>query len=171
MQKSPIYVRTDIRKEAPMVLAIFWLAGILFGAACCYVSTEDTVSLMRGICAGPVSIVGVMNAVFVPFLLSVVFIMLSMKRMLMVLCFLKAFLFSFVSVGILASCGSSGWLLRYFLLFCDCTMLPMLYWYWRRAFTGPAKHLWISSVFACCIILLTTVLDYRVIAPSVRQIL
>ena len=85
MQKSPIYVRTDIRKEAPMVLAIFWLAGILFGAACCYVSTEDTVSLMRGICAGPVSIVGVMNAVFVPFLLSVVFIMLSMKRMLMVL--------------------------------------------------------------------------------------
>ena len=164
MQNSPIYVRTNTRKETPLILAIFWLSGILFGVACYCVSPEDTVSLMCGIFAGPVSIVGVLNAVFVPFLLSVVFIVLSMKRMLMVLCFFKAFLFSFVSVGILASCGYGGWLLRYFLLFGDCTMLPLLYWYWVHAFTGSAKHLWVSSFFTCCLFLLTTILDYRVIA-------
>lgn len=169
--KSPICASGSTRKGMPLVLAIFWFGGLLCGVMCYCVSPTDTISLMCRTAMSPVSIVGMLNAVLIPFLLSALFTALSMTRMFIVICFLKAFLFSFVSLGILVNCGSGGWLLRYFLLFGDCTMLPLLYWYWMRAVTTPVRHRWVSCILICGVFVLATVLDYRVIAPSVRQIL
>ena len=93
---------------------------------------------------------------------------LSMPVMLFVLCFLKAFLFSFVSMGVLAYAGSGGWLLRYLFLFSDCVTLPVLFGYWFGFVSAPIKS---RLVLTTCVVLLAlavvTILDYHVIAPIV----
>lgn len=158
-------VRTAPRNVMPFILAICWLLGLLFGVICYAFSGPDTVSLMRGVVFCPVSIVGLLNAVLIPFLLSVLFVALSVPKMLLVICFVKAFSFSFVSLGILMSTDCGGWFVRYFLQFSDCIMIPLFYWYWSNfvlPFTVP--HQSVTGI-ACCVLVLAVFLDYRVVAP------
>lgn len=155
-------------KGMPFVLVICWLVGFLCGAACCAVSSAKITSLMRRVVFSPVSIVGLLNAALIPFLLSAVFVAFGKPWIIAVICFVKAFLFSFVSFGTLVSFGPGGWLLRYILLFCDCLTLPFLIWYWLR-FTSVSIRTHQIAVDSVLILLFSavTALDYRVIAPVV----
>ena len=101
-------------------------------------------------------------------LLSVLFLAFSTPWMVVGICFAKTFLFSFVSLGILMSFGSGGWLLRFFLLFGDCAAMPLLYWYWSRYICTSIGLRWIAvSAAFLLVLLLITSLDYRVFAPLV----
>lgn len=51
------------------------------------------------------------------------------------ICFWKAFLHGFVSVGLITCFPDWGWLIRCFLLLGDGT-LPILYWLWLRCVQG-----------------------------------
>ena len=169
MRKKPFCTYWDTRREMPLVLACCWICGLLCGVAFFSVSSPETFSVMRRAVLCPVSIVGLINAALIPFLLSAFFALLSMNRMVMGICFVKAFLFAFVSLGMLSGFGSGGWLLRFFLLFGDSTALPLLYWCWMR-FVRAAAHSWIMIAVVCCLLLGAIILDYRVIAPFVCMI-
>ena len=169
MRKKPFCTYWDTRREMPLVLACCWICGLLCGVAFFSVSSPETFSVMRRAVLCPVSIVGLINAALIPFLLSAFFALLSMNWMVMGICFVKAFLFAFVSLGMLSGFGSGGWLLRFFLLFGDSTALPLLYWCWMR-FVRAAAHSWIMIVVVCCLLLGAIILDYRVIAPFVCMI-
>ena len=169
MRKKPFCTYWDTRREMPLVLACCWICGLLCGVAFFSVSSPETFSVMRRAVLCPVSIVGLINAALIPFLLSAFFALLSMNWMVMGICFVKAFLFAFVSLGMLSGFGSGGWLLRFFLLFGDSTALPLLYWCWMR-FVRAAAHSWIMIAVVCCSLLGAIILDYRVIAPFVCMI-
>lgn len=169
MRKKPFCTYWDTRREMPLVLACCWICGLLCGVAFFSVSSPETFSVMRRAVLCPVSIVGLINAALIPFLLSAFFALLSMNWMVMGICFVKAFLFAFVSLGMLSGFGSGGWLLRFFLLFGDSTALPLLYWCWMR-FVRAAAHSWIMIAVVCCLLLGAIILDYRVIAPFVCMI-
>ena len=169
MRKKPFCTYWDTRRELPLVLACCWICGLLCGVAFFSVSSPETFSVMRRAVLCPVSIVGLINAALIPFLLSAFFALLSMNWMVMGICFVKAFLFAFVSLGMLSGFGSGGWLLRFFLLFGDSTALPLLYWCWMR-FVRAAAHSWIMIAVVCCLLLGAIILDYRVIAPFVCMI-
>lgn len=168
MLKSRDYARTAPRKGMSLILAICWINGIAFGIFCYSSSSAEVTSLMHRAFSCPVSIVGLLNAALIPFLLSALFIALSMPVMLFGLCFLKAFLFSFVSMGVLTCAGSGGWLLRCLFLFSDCVTLPVLFGYWFGCVSTPKKS---RLVLATCVVFLVlslvTILDYHVIAPIV----
>ena len=169
MRKKPFCTYWDTRREMPLVLACCWICGLLCGVAFFSVSSPETFSVMRRAVLCPVSIVGLINAALIPFLLSAFFALLSMNWMVMGICFVKAFLFAFVSLGMLSGFGSAGWLLRFFRLFGDSRALPLLYWCWMR-FVRAAAHSWIMIAVVCCLLLGAIILDYRVIAPFVCMI-
>lgn len=160
--------RFSVRQTAcnvmPILLAICWLLGLAFGVIFYGFSSVDTVSLMRRVAFSPVSIVGLQNAVLIPFLFSVLFAALSAKELLLVICFIKAFSFSFVSLGILMSAANCGWLLRYFFQFSDCTMLPLLFLYWRCLWLPLTVSRRVITIFICCAFALAVALDYCIIA-------
>ena len=168
MRKSCVCPRIVVRKGMPLFLAASWLCGFVFGVFCYSTSCPEFTSLMRRAFSCSVSIVGLLNAALIPFLLSTLFIATSMPLLLPGLCFVKAFLFSFVSIGVLKSFGSGGWLLRYLFLFSDCVTLPFLFGYWFGCLSTTIKS---RPVFATCVVFLllslVTILDYHVIAPIV----
>lgn len=170
MRKKPFCTHWDTRRGMPLVLACCWICGLLCGVAFFSVSSPDTLSVMRRAVLCPVSIVCLINAALIPFLLSAFFALLSMNWMVMGICFVKAFLFAFVSLGMLSGFGSGGWLLRFFLLFGDSAALPLLYWCWMRFVRTSAAHNWIMIAVVCCLLLGAIILDYRVIAPFVCMI-
>lgn len=83
----------------------------------------------------------------------------------MPLCFIKGFLFSFVSAGIFRQFGSAGWLFRYLLLFSDCITLPLLYLFWIRnlSYFKPVRGC--EAIFIATFVFLVWSVDYRVISP------
>ena len=166
MRKRLFLSHNISRKGLPLVLAVFWLVGLLCGI--CYFSACDNrvISLMHRMVFCSVSIVGLLNTAFIPFLLTVFFMALSRPWAVIGICFFKSFLFSFVSIGCLATFGSGGWLFRYFLLFGDCVLLPALFWYCMRYTSKPIGVCWsVISIAFAIVIVLVAVLDYRIIAP------
>ena len=164
MRKSWFSPLSIPRKGMPFVLAVCWTSGLLCGVFCYHASPLEIPSLMHRAISCSASIVGLLSAALLPALLSSFFLAFSMPWIILVICFVKAFLFSFVSIGILMSFGSAGWLLRYFLLFSDCAALPVLYWYWLHSLSGQGRA---CSIVCTGVVALVTVLDYRVIAPFV----
>lgn len=160
--------RPVVRKGVLLLFAFCWISGVVCGVYCYSASSPEIISLMRRAYLCPVSIVGLLNAALIPFLLSALFTAFNVPWMLPGLCFVKAFLFAFVSTGVIVCSGSGGWLARYFLLFCDCVALPFLYWYWLISASVPKKKPWFlisGSVFL--VLAFVTALDYHVIAPFV----
>ena len=166
MLKRRDYARTASRKGMLLILAVCWINGIVFGIFCYSSSSAEVTSLMHRALSCPVSIVGLLNATLIPFLLSALFTALSMPVILFGLCFWKAFLFSFVSMGVLACAGSGGWLLRYLFLFSDCAALPVLLWYWFASVSGKSSQ-FAPFCILFLVLVLVTILDYRFIAPIV----
>lgn len=168
MRKSRYCSRMVARKGMPLILAVCWITGVVFGAFCYSSSPPEVASLMHRAVFCSASIVGLLNAALIPFLLSALFMALSMPIVLFGLCFVKAFLFSFVSMGILACSGSGGWLLRCLFLFSDCAALPVLFGYWFWFVSAPGKSCrFVTTCVVLLVLVLVTILDCRVIAPIV----
>lgn len=158
----------NTRKELTMVLAVCWFCGLICGIFYFYVCDDSVISLMHRMVFCPASIVGLLCTSFIPFLLTSYFVATSKSWVVFGICFFKSFLFSFVSIGCLTTFGSGGWLLRFFLLFCDCVVLPALLWYWMRFISAPLRACWIVTTIAFAIVIpLIAALDYRMIAPFV----
>lgn len=154
-----------------MILAACWFCGLLCGVFYFSVCDGFVISLMHRMVFCPASIVGILGASFIPFLLTLYFMATSRIWAVFVICFFKSFLFSFVSIGCLVTFGSGGWLLRYFLLFCDCVVLPALLWYWMRFISASFRACWIVTAIAFAIAIpLIAALDYRIVAPFVCMI-
>ena len=168
MRKRWLLSSRNTRKELSMVLAVCWFCGLLCGVFYFSICNDSVVSLMHRMVLCSASIVGTLSACFLPFLLTLYFVAISKVWAVFGICFFKSFLFSFVSIGCLTTFGSGGWLLRYFLLFCDCVVLPALLWYWMRFISAPFRACWTVTTIAFAIaILLIAALDYRIIAPFV----
>lgn len=168
MCKERFCARLNTRRGMPLILAMCWICGLFLGTIPYFFFSKELFPLMHRTASCSVSIVGLLNAALIPFLLSAVFIVFSMPLAIAGVCFVEAFLFSFVSLGILLSFASYGWLLRYFLQFSGCTMLPLLYWYWLHSVSTPVRLHWlVFSCAVCVVIVIATALDYRIIAPFV----
>ena len=92
----------DRRSKYPaFVLALSYFAGLLFGVFVFRFAGDRLDSLMRGAFSGAVSIVGLLGVTVVPFLFSAFAVSLSKPALLFPVSFINAFLFCFVSLGML----------------------------------------------------------------------
>lgn len=154
----------SFRKGWRFFLALFWFAGLLCGIFA-YLSAEDSIlSLMRMTPSGSVSIVGLLCVTVLPFLLSAFAVSISMPALILLLCFCKAFLFAFVSLGVLQVFGTAGWLFRWLFLFGDCAVIPVLYCFWLQhpVVLRQAFH-WKTALLPTAGLIIGIV-DYRIIS-------
>lgn len=111
-------------------LGAVWILGLLWGVYCGFHWDSSLVPLMRGCLYGSVSIVCVFCLICLPFLISLLASFWNARVLIYLIAFGKAFLFSFVSLGVFFSFGAAGWLVQILLMFSEVCSLPVLYWFW-----------------------------------------
>lgn len=120
----------DRRKYSIVVLAFIWCVGLAGGIGISFFAGDSFVSLMRMAAGRPASIVNLLMVSMLPFLFSAVAVFLRSRYLLSAVCFIKAFLFGFVSSGAYMAFGSAGWLVWLMVMFSDIFCLIPLWWYW-----------------------------------------
>lgn len=131
---------SDLRKRRSVLLAFCFVFGA--GSGIYFNTFADDVfflSLMRSMRNHSVSIVVSLAILLLPFVFSALAVYLSAPGLLFPVCFVKSFLFTYVSFGFYLALNGSGWLLRLFFMFADVFSVPVLYYYWLRHISGIRK--------------------------------
>lgn len=153
------------RKTGSHFLALFWIAGLLFGIFC-FQHTDNLLLLwMRRIPEGAVSIVGLLTVSVFPFLISAFAVYLCASKPLFVIAFLKAAVFSFVSCWISLSYKDAGWLIRFFYMGGSLISLPVLFWFWARHISGEMPFSWAEVFFILSMLFLLECVNFCRILP------
>lgn len=142
------------RKDSVRSLAFIFLAGIVAGCILYFSAEFDSVSWMRGALYSPVSIVGLLSVILLPFLFSVFAAMTAQHWMLLLIVFCKAVSFAQVACGITVAFGSAGWLMRSLLMFTDIFSLPVLLLFWLR-YWGGRRRLTVHAALAYLAVLVS----------------
>ena len=155
------------RSDAAL-LAFLWTAGLFLGTLAAQFA-GPSFSLMRP--SSGVSIVTPLVAAAFPFLLAAFAVHIHRPKLLLFLCFCKAFCFAFCGCLIWCAYGSAGWLVRFLLMFTDICMVPVLCWFCMRHITGPI----ISEKrdLAVCIVIAVIVagIDYFAVSPFLAKLI
>lgn len=160
---DPVSLRR--RKVWQWSLAGTFLLGILAGLLL-FLSEEDSpISLMYRAPNAPGSIVRLLSISILPFLISAAVVSLGRPRLLLPICFVKAFLFAFSYCAVLRAYGSAGWLVQSLLLFGDEAVLPVLYWFWLRHPPGGRSASLGEVLVILCGILLIGSVNKSIISP------
>jgi len=130
MKSSPSFFPLFPAMKGRIHLAIVWIIGLFLGAYCGFRWDLSLVPLMRGCLYDSVSIVCVFCLICLPFMISLLASFWNARGLIYLIAFGKAFLFSFVSLGIFFSFGSAGWLVHLLLMFSEVCTLPVFYWFW-----------------------------------------
>ena len=169
MQKnklSVVFSQQDI-KISPLLL--LWILGLLFGAfAGC--SCSAAFPWMRRVLSAPVSIVSLFICAFFPFALSAAAFFCGKSWLIYFLSFLKAFAFTYTGSVCLICFGSSGWLVRFFLLFTQIATIPALWYFWLCCCQGRKKVTRYSVSLLSLYIASVALLDYYWIAPFLIEL-
>lgn len=162
-----LYFRQSCRST---ILALFWISGLIAGAAAYFFAGHFLSSLMHGILSGSVSIVSLLCVTVLPFLFSAFAVYICEPRLLYPICFGKAFLFSVVSMAVWISFGSAGWLVRWLLMFSDLVSLPLLYLFWLRHISGQRSFSGLEILLVASACMLIGSVDYCCISPFVAML-
>lgn len=158
-------------RVSPFVLAVSVFLGHFLGVCFSLCASSSFLSMMRMAVSSPVSIVSLLSAILLPFLISAVAVYLDRPVLLLPVAFVKAFCFSWVGLGVLSYFGSAGWLIWFLLMFSDCCSLPVLYWYWRRHIRENSSFDWSVSILVLSILVLIGAFDYCFISPFLANII
>ena len=159
------------RRVYAVFLAFALLLGVILGSLCSGFAEPVLFLLMRTAAESRVSIVCLLPVMLLPIFLSAFAVSSSKTVLMLLICFSKAFLFSFVSLGISQTYGSAGWLIRSMLLFSDCLTTPMLYWFWLRHLPENRPYVgWETFGMSALGILIGSV-DYRIISPFLASLI
>lgn len=158
-------------KFSAFVLASVWTLGLLSGIWVFAAADTALFPLMRSTIYGSVSIVSLLIMTGLPFLFSAFAVFLSCRWLIFLIAFCKGLGFSFVSLGILLSFGSCGWLLGLLIGFGDVVAMPLLYWFWISCFRDN-DSLWRCRCFlVAAFLILAGSVEYSLIQPFLAGLL
>ena len=159
----------SFRSKFVLHLASAWLTGLLSGAYIACSSNPSVFLLMRSAPRSAVSIVGLLAVMLLPLLLTALAVYISRIFFLIPVAFVKAFLFSYLSVAVYCSRSTGGWLLWFLFLFSDIFSAPVFLRLWMRISGAERKGtLFLGSAVA---VLMIGFLDFQYISPFLAKIL
>ena len=158
-----ICIRKDSvsRMQSNPALLLAWSLGLVVGVYFFLSAGTPVFSMMREIPAGSVSIVSLLVTGLIPFLFTAYAVFISSYWLILAVCFCKAILNSFISMGITVAYASAGWLVRSLLLISDSFICVLLLFLWLR-FRSESKTRWFLS-WLVCIVISTSV--FYIISP------
>ena len=152
-------------------LACCWFCGLLIGFLYGRNADPSYFYLMRMAASSCMSIVGLLTALCLPFLISALAVFLMRPQWMLLICFLKAFTFACCGCALTAAFGSAGWLVRILLQFSDCCTIPFFYWFCMRNLSGFSTDT-PSDLRVCGIALMIVgTLDFCVISPFLVKLI
>ena len=153
-----------------MTLAIFWIFGLLAGSLTSRNADTMLAPTMLSAVSGSLSIFGLLTVILLPLLLTATAVFISRPGFLYPVVFLKAFLMAFTGVGLLLTLGSSGWLLRFLLMFSDMLILPPLWFLWLQIVSGRDRLALYCLLIVIFLVILAGFLDYSLVAPFLADL-
>lgn len=159
------------RKWPSVVLACFWSGGFVFGILFFFLAGDSFVSLMRRASCCRVSIVSLLMANLLPFLISALAVYIHKPWLLYGCAFFRSCLLGFVSMGTLMAFGSAGWLVRLLLMFSDVSLAILLYLYWLRHISGLRRFSPVDCGGYAAAALLIGSIDHCFVAPLLVQLI
>lgn len=169
-----VFQKDSIRpfcKGIGWLISLIWSLGLAAGMILQFFAGDFFFPMMRGILSGSVSIVCLLASAFLPFLFSAFAVYISQPWLLLLIAFWNAFAYSFLSFSFIFCFGSSGWLLRLFLMFHDCLLVPMLFWY-LHSHSFPASRFSYWEFFLICMVILGIgIFDYGYILPLLADMI
>lgn len=152
------------RKRSRLILAFCWFSGLCCGMAVYDAADASVLPLMRSFLWEEVSIVTLLWVNLLPFLFSAIAVFLSAPALVLPVCFCRAVLLGFVSLGILQSFGAAGWFLLWLLMFSRCACVPVLYLYWLCCLERARPSASLTALFGAVCTALCCV-EYCIISP------
>ena len=164
------FIAFILRRKRHILLALSWSLGLGAGALTFRYGRNHLASLMPSVFSSRSSIVGYASSALLPFLFSVTAVYFSIPLLLAVVCFIKAFLYAYVSCGVYHCFGNEAWLIHWLLLFADTLSVPLLYLYWQRHISGFRVFHPVSTGVYLTLLLLIIALGYLGITPLMGAI-
>ena len=161
--------RMSILQERNRIYAILALCALFSsGLGILIFATENPIylSLMRMSASRPVSIVGSLVAVIVPYFVSVLVVTNSKRALAYLLCSVRIFLVSAAYLAINLCFGSAGFLMGVMLLFPDIALIPMLITVSIRRLTGESGK-W-DALIGCIYTTVIALINYCTVSPCWR---
>lgn len=153
------------------LLALCWISGLLCGFFLFLQAGAPVVSLMRRILLDSVSIVSLFSIRFIPFLFTAYAVFISEVRLVFPICFTRAMIYAYVSLGIYSAFDSAGWLIRILVLFGDSLCMVVLYTYWLRLLSGQKTKCFAETMGVFLGFLLVCIADFYVISPYLASLI
>ena len=159
------------RKYSLVILAFSWFLGLFLGVVFSIAAGDSIISLMSTAVSSRVSIVGLLTAILLPFLLSAFAVLICEPCLLVVIAFGKAFVFSYLSLGLMAAYGSAGWLVWLLLMFSDCCFLPLLMLYWIHfIFGGRSQAIPVTAMIGFAAVAIGS-FDFYIVSPFLASLI
>ena len=158
------------RKNRSPYLALCFSLGLIAGAVLAAASGSSLNSMIPLAADKPGSLSGVLLTALLPFGLSAFVGLIGELLLLYPIVFWKAFLVSFIGVGVMGAYGSAGWLMRLLLLFSECCTLPLLILFWIRLLTGQGSRTMFSALNVLAAVLIGS-LDYCIVSPFLANVI
>lgn len=153
------------RRHHATVLAFSWFLGLASGAYSAASADISNFSLMLVDLDFRVSIFGLLAVQLLPLLFSAFAVYISCFWLLISIAFWKAFSYAYVCTGLMLISGSGGILLCCLFLFSDVFSVPLLCWFWLKAFERSQK-----AALRCAAALVPAItaivwLDHQFVSP------
>lgn len=149
------------------LLIFAWVLGLGIGYSIC---KPCFFSMMRSALFQPVSIVGLFVCIFLPLILSFLFILLEKPIFVLIVCFIKSVAYGF-------SCGlvslyfhNASWLFRFLFLFSDSCFLLILLTFWLMTLADYRKTCYRAAQVCSVLGVLIGAADYFVFSPFLERL-
>ena len=159
----PLHFANLFRKYAVSVLACSWIAGLFLGI---FISGKVSLDLdILAVAFQNRSSIILMTVMLLPVVASVFVQYAQQLWMLPLVAFLKSFSFAYVSRIIFIHFGSAGWLIQFLVMFSDCILLPVLWWFWCRLLQDKQRSSISLAVLMIFLTIIITVFEDFFIFP------
>ena len=157
------------RNQVYCILAIILLISSGFGVLFAATADQSYLHLMRMAAGRPVSIVGSLLAVIVPYVVSVLAVSNFKPWLVYLTIAVRIFLFSSACWVIADSFGTASALVSFLLLFPDILLIPVLLWFAISSLSGNCSR--ILVLLSLVYISLVGIIDYCAISPFLAKII
>ena len=164
-------IQNRTRKVSRFFLAFFWIAGILSGVWIFRRTGAILVSVMRRAALSPVSIVGLLTASCLPFLLSALAVFLSCPAFLLPITFADGLLLGLAASAVLGAFGSAGWLMCFFISFSAFFTAPLTFFYRLRYVSGERRGSLPEFLLMAGLHVLIGYIDLSFVSPFLASLL
>lgn len=142
-----------------------WVAGLLTGQFLLMRADASVHIMLHSAVLQPASLAGLLVAAVIPFVFAAIVVSFSRPWMLVLLCFARSLMFSYIVLGIAVSFGDACWLIRWLFLFSRFVTASLEYWYWHRCIAKGCGFDVVFFMFLLSIIFLVVSFDYCIVMP------